>query len=356
MKQEVGRDVLGRLLINDIEIDSFDIVPNSFSDMTMMNNTDSVKVKLFNIVSHMLPRETRIELSVENYFKDDAYLLIFGGWIPCSFIKNKTILLADRNVVSEVVSRYHNGKKKKNKPDDAFDSIFLSGNVNLDITAFVLEGNKQQTPNNNMINEQVSSVTKSLKLALPNINITEYPNGNAYYYAIRDMLSDDHKKRMEFFQKTAPKLNKQFTEKSREEAVKTVFKLAEECKLKKSDIAVFLAILRITMVGKKTAAQLVLKDSQVYSDVDSYNAACDLTAIELLVNMDNFHVKNKSGYNVAFITKDKGLSLFSSLLSNTIVKGSYDGKLTVAASITAEVFDNDPVLVKMYEDWFAGKI
>lgn len=259
MRQEVGRDVLGRLLICDKVINSFDIVPNSFSDMTMMNNTNSVKVKLFNIVSHMLPRDARIELSVENYFKDDAYLLVFGGWIPCSFIKNKTILLADRNVVSEIVSRYHNGKKKKDKPDDAFDSIFLNGKFSLDINAFVLEGNKQQTPDNNMINEQVSSVKKPLKLALPNIDITEYPNGNDYYYAFRDMLADDHKKRMDFFQKTAPKLNKQFTEKSRAEAVKTVLRLAEECKLKKSDIAVFLAILRITMVGKKLLRSLFLR-------------------------------------------------------------------------------------------------
>ncbi|MDO6501219.1 hypothetical protein [Photobacterium sanguinicancri] len=356
MEQEVGRNLLGKLVVSGKTIDSFDIAPNSFADMTTMNSTDAVTVRLFDIVSYMFEKDTKIELSVKNLHKNDVFLLVFGGWIPCSFIKNNTILLADRNIVSEIVSRYQNGKKKKDKPADAFDSIFLNNKVSLDITAFVLEGNEMKIPDNGMIDEQVASVTKSLKTALPNLNITKYPNGNGYYYMFRDMLAETILKRMGFLQNVASKLNKQFTEKSREAAVKLVFCSAEELQLQKSDIAVLLALLRITMVGKKTAAQLVLKDSQVYSEVDSYNAVCDLSAIELLVNMHNFHVGNRTGYNVAFITKDKGLSLFSSLLSNTTVTGSNDGNLNVRASITGEVFDNDPVLVQMYEDWFAGKI
>jgi len=159
-----------------------------------------------------------------------------------------------------------------------------------------------------------------------------------------------------FFQKTAPLLNKQFTKKSRASAVRLVFKSADECGLGKKDIAIFLAILRITMVGKKTAAQLVLKDSQVYTEVDSYNTVCDLSAIELLINFHRYHVINESNYNVAFITKDKGLSLLCSLLSNTSITNAFNDTLEVKASITADVFDNDLDLVQIYKDWFAGKI
>lgn len=356
MVQEVGRNVFGRLDVGGISIESFDIVPNSFSDMSAMNRTNSITVKLFDIVSYILAPDATIEVSFKNYYKDDAYLLVFGGWIPCSFIKNNTILLADRNVVSEIVSRYKNGKKKNNKPEDSFDSVFLSNEFILDITAFVLEGNDQRIPDNAMIDAQITNVKTKLKSALPELNIAEYPGGNDYYYGLRNFLSEIIKKRMVFFQKVAPKLNKQFTEKSRETAVKLVLFAADECKLEKNDVAVILALLRITMVGKKTAAQLVLKDSQVYSEVDSYNTVCDLTAIEILVNLHRLHVKDKSDHNVAFITKDKGLSLFSSLLTNAEVTNAHSGKLTVTASITGEVFDNDPVLVQMYEDWFLGKL
>ena len=355
MVQEVGRGFLNKLEVGGIPLESFNIVPSSFSDMVIMNRTDSIRVKLFDIVSYILAPDVTFNLLVTNYHKDNAYLLVFGGWVPCTFIKSNTILLADRNVVSEIVSRYQNGKKKKHNPVDAFDSVFLSNEVSLDITAFVLEGNQKQIPDNAMIDEQIASVTKSLKSALPSLNITEYSNGNNYYYKFRDMLSEGIKKKMAFFQKVAPKLNKQFTEKSREKAIKLVFCSAEECELEKDDIAVLLAILRITMVGKKTAAQLVLKDSQIYSEVDSYNTVCDLTAIELLVNMHSYHVKRKSPYNVAFVTKDKGLSLLSSLLSNTVVTENCNGKLKVTASITTEIFDKDPVLVQMYKDWFSGE-
>ncbi|EGR2924066.1 hypothetical protein DLI05_24595, partial [Vibrio parahaemolyticus] len=337
MEQEVGRDWSGRLVIHGETIESFDIVPNSYTDMATMISSDSVTVRLFDIVNRMYPKNTQVELSVKNLQKNDAFLLVFGGWIPCSFIKKQTILLADRNVVSQIVSRYSNGKKKKNRPDDAFDSIFLSNKISLDITAFVLEGNENKIPDNDMIDEQIDRVTKSLKAALPRLNITKYPNGNSYYYQFRDMLAENIQRRMLFLQKIAPKLNKQFTEKSRVDAVRIVFSAAQEAQLQKNDLAVLLALLRITMVGKKTAAQLVLKDSQLYTEVDSYNAVCDLTAIELLINLHKFHAENKSGYNIAFITMDKGLSLFSSLFSNTKIASSDDENLNVRARISGEV-------------------
>ncbi|MCF5717184.1 hypothetical protein K3H30_05600 [Aeromonas veronii] len=113
MATELGRDYLGNLTIGNTSIKSFDIMPNTFSDMIEMNNTNSVNVRLFNVVRHINPRNERVELSVKNNHKDDAYLLVFGGWIPCSFIKKNTLLLADRNVISEITSRYNNGKKKK---------------------------------------------------------------------------------------------------------------------------------------------------------------------------------------------------------------------------------------------------
>ena len=59
MEQEFGRNVFGKLVVGDITIDSFDIVPNSFADMITMNTTNSVTVRLFDIISHMLPSDKR---------------------------------------------------------------------------------------------------------------------------------------------------------------------------------------------------------------------------------------------------------------------------------------------------------
>ena len=343
------------LMIGKHIIKSFDIVPNLFLDMIKMNETNKVKVQLFDIYSDTIQNDDSLELEMTNFTKDEAFLLVFGGWIPCTFIKQNTILLADRNIVSEIIRRYKNGRKKINEELDSFDNIFLNNNIMLDISAFVIEGNERKIPTNSMIDEQVSTVTRDIKLALPNLKIAIYPKNNTYYHNIKNFLKPIIEYRMIFLQEIAPKLNKQFTEKSREEAVNLVFKTAKKIKLKKDDIVIILALLRILMKGKKTAAQLLLKDSQTYSEENAYNAAFDLSTIEMLINLYTYHEKN-TNYNIALITKDKGLSLFNSLFYNTIIGNRADGKMQVKAKIPYSIFSDDEYLLETYQKWLKEDI
>ncbi|MDO9103394.1 MAG: hypothetical protein Q7U57_00395 [Methylovulum sp.] len=352
MNDDVKCDHDGNLTIQNHVLKSFDIVPNSFLDMQQMIESNKVKVRLYNIQSDTLHKDDKVELEITNFVKNDVFLVVFGGWIPCTFIKRRTILLADRNVVTEITSRYEGGVKKCSKTLDSFDSIFLQNkSVSIDISAFVIEANERKIPTNNMIDQQVANVKESLKRALPSLEICTYPGGNSYYHNLKDGLESVMKNRMTFLQEVMPKLNKQFTEKSRKEAVNIVFEAAKKIQLCKSDIVIILALLRITMAGKKTAAQLVLKDSQIYTEDKAYNAVCDLSAIELLFNLHNFHEKKKSCYNIALITKDKGLSLFSSLFSNTEISGSNEDNLQVNAKILYPVFGDDNDLLNTYEKW-----
>lgn len=341
----------GNFRIGEYIIKSFDIVPNSFEDMIQMNKTNKIKVQLFDIQSDTIHNDDSVELEMINLIKNEAFLLVFGGWIPCTFIKQKTILLADRNIVSEIIRRYKNGLKKVKEELDSFDNIFLNNiNIMLDISAFVIEGNERKIPTNCMIDEQVSSTIKDIKSALPNLEIATYPNGNTYYYNLKNALQPSMKNRTIFLQKIASSLNKQFTKKSREKAIDMVFETAKEIELGKNDIVIILALLRILMKGKKTAAQLLLKDSQSFSEENAYNAAFDLTTIEMLYNLDEYHRKNTS-YNIALITQDRGLSLFSSLFNNTKISGRTNGKVQVKATIPYSVFNEDEDLLKNYEKW-----
>ena len=161
---------------------------------------------------------------------------------------------------------------------------------------------------------------------------------------------------MTFLQNIAPNLNKQFIEKSREKAVNIVFQTAKDMEFKRDDFVIILALLRILMKGKKTAAQLVLKDSQSYSEENAYNAAFDLSTIEMLINLDTFHKSEKTNYNIALITQDKGLSLFSSLFNNTKISSKSEGKIQVKAKIPYSVFSDDEDLLKYYEKWLNGEV
>lgn len=290
-----------------------------------------------------------------NLIKNEAFLLVFGGWIPCTFIKQNTILLADRNIVSEIIRRYKNGIKKINEEVDSFDDIFLNQNIQLDISAFVIEGNERKIPTNSMIDEQVTVAIKDIKSALPNLQIALYPNGNKYYHDLKNALEPIIKIRMAFLQDIAPKLNKQFTKKTRKVAIDIVFETAKKIGLEKTDFAIILALLRIMIEGKKTAPQLLLKDSQNYSEENAYNAVCDLSVIEMLINLHTYHEKN-THYNIALITQDKGLSLFSSLFYNIKINTRVEGKIQLTAKILYSVFSDDEDLVKVYEKWLKGEV
>lgn len=345
------------LRIGEHIIKSFDIAPNSFEDMIQMNKTNKVKVNLFNIQSDTIHKDDNVELEMISFIKNEAFLIVFGGWIPCTYIKQNTILLADRNVVSEIRRRYKNGIKKVNEPLDSFDNIFLNNNIDimLDISPFVVEGNKQQIPTNKMIDEEINNAIRDIKSALPNLKIATYPNGNTYYYQFRDKLKPIIEKRIKFLQIIAPKLNKQFTVKSRESAIKIIFETAKEMQVPKDDFIIILVLLKVLMKGKKTAAQLVLKDSQLYSEENAYNAAFDLSTIEMLYGLDEYHKKN-TNYNIALITQDKGLSLFSSLFNNTKITGRTNGKVQIKATIPYGVFSDDENLLEQYKKWINGEI
>ena len=323
--------------------------------MIQMNETNKIKVKLFNIKSDTINDDANVKLEMTNLIKNEAFLLVFGGWMPCAFIKKNTILLADRNIVSEIIRRYKNGIKKINEEVDSFDDIFLNQNIQLDISAFVIEGNERKIQTNNMIDGQVNIAIKDIQSALPNLKIAIYPDGYKYYHDLKNLLEPTMKIRMAFLQDIAPKLNKQFTKKTRKVAIDIVFKTAKEIGLEKTDFVIILALLRIMMEGKKTAPQLLLKDSQNYSEENAYNAVYDLSVIEMLINLHTYHEKNTK-YNIALITQDKGLSLFSSLFYNTKINSRVEGKIQLTAKILYSVFSDDEDLVKVYEKWLKGEV
>ncbi len=238
-------------------------------------------------------------------------------------------------------------KKKVNEEFDSFDNIFLNMNICLDLLPFVLEGNAQKLPENEQIDEQYNSAYNDIKLALPELNIATYPA--EYYYKMKNTLAPIINKRIIFLQKIAPKINKQFRDENKEEAVKLVFKAAEEANLKKDDLVVLLALLRIIIKGNKSPAQLVLKDSQNYSKENAYNAIFDLVTIEFLINYDSFY--HSTQYKKAFITRDKGLSLFSSMFNNIKISSAVKGKLVITSTLPSEIFGNDEKLINLYKKW-----
>jgi hypothetical protein len=346
-KSIIGIDNSGNILISnteygDLVISSYDIEPNNYHDIIRMEQSNKIKIRLFNVRAEGFDEPLSLEMNIINDSLHEAFILVKNGWIPCNFMKKNTQLIADRNIIPKIQYRYYLNDKKGTKEYDYFDSIFLNNNqLKVDLTCWVLEANERKIPSIETMDKQLSNAKNILKLSLPDIKIVEYPGGNTYYHNLSNFIKETIETRMDFIFKSAPLINRNFTRETRKDIIKNIFTLADECKLKRTDIAVMLVFLKINIDGKHNPAGKVIKDSQNYTLEDAYNTACDLEAIELLINTIRFHENNKSKYNIAFITEDKGLAKLGALILNYRNDKTDGTNISVTSSFPMDIFSNN---------------
>ncbi len=349
----IGRDDLGNLIITmvddrEIVIYDFSIIPNDYHSLREMMETRTADVRLYNVRAIGEQEPFSLELKITYLNDQDTFLIVDGGWIPLSFISRKALLLADRNIISTIQYRYSLGILKKVVPPNDFDAVFLQpAGIEIDISLFSIESNQRKIPDRKTMDEQISIAKDILRYSLPELKRAIYPNADNYFFGLFDMLKFGLSDRTNFFTDVAAGLNRGFTPSKRKEYVPFIFSKAKENGLENNDIAVLLALLRIYMSGKKTAATQVIKESQTFREEDGYNVACDLMALEVLMNYISFHKKEKSAYIPCFITKDKGLAQIAALMMNIKSQTSDGEKASVTTTFPLDIFSDEREMQEM---------
>lgn len=348
-----ARDDLGNLIITmvddkEIVIHDFSVMPNDYHSLREMMETGTADIRLYNVRAIGVQEPFRLELKITYLSEQDTFLIVDGGWIPLSLISRKALLLADRNVISKIQYRYSLGTLKKDIPPNDFDAVFLQPvGIEIDISLFSIESNQSKIPDRGTMDEQISIAKDILRYSLPGLKRAIYPNADNYFFDLFEMLKPGLINRTNFFMDVAAGLNREFTPSKRNEYVPFIFSKAKDNGLENTDIAVLLAFLRITMLGKKTAATQVIKESQTFRVKDGYNVACDLMALEVLMNYISFHKKNKSAYIPCFITKDKGLAQIAALMMNIKSHTSDDEKASITVTLPLDIFSDEREVQKM---------
>lgn len=354
---EAGRDGDGNIFVKETElgnltINSYEIVPNSYAELCAMMESNTVTIRLNNASAFEVRDAINIEFDITYDDKQDCYVLTNGGWHPLSLLPKNTLVLADKNIISRMQYRYFLGVKKEGIGPDYFDSVFLHNNkMVFDVTLFALEGNQKKPPTASMIDEQIKIAERIIRNALPDIEVAIFPGGSRYCHTLSEKMRPQMLKRMDFLLEIAPLINREVTSKIRKSLAEKVFDTAKKHKLNATDFAVILVFLRVTMVGKKTAATEVIKESQNYSIEDAYNTAADLMALEILINYIHLHERIKKGMNVVYITKDKGIAKIGALILNHSNRHSDGETKTLSVSFPLYIFANDEEtqqLVKQY--------
>lgn len=112
-----------------------DIVPRGFHELVAASPDRPLTISLEMYNGRILQTDiadidqggfARISATLESPFTSRAIGLVRGGWLPSPLAATKpgSTMLVDRNVVTEIVSRFEGGRTKGREPDflDLFDN------------------------------------------------------------------------------------------------------------------------------------------------------------------------------------------------------------------------------------------
>lgn len=145
--------------------------------------------------------------TLESKFTSRAIGLVRGGWLPSSLAAGlpDTIILVDRNVVSEIFRRFSGGRKTGTEPD--FLDLFAGSRVLINPLLFAMEGNARGIPTPDLVRAQLEEATKKLRAALPSARVIGGAAGLAGALGLLDESRVSFQRKQQFLLRIAAALS-----------------------------------------------------------------------------------------------------------------------------------------------------
>lgn len=231
------------------------------------------------------------------------------------FALSGALVLADRNMISHISSRFSQGKlveRPTHKPDFFDLTILHDYQATFNLSPFALEGNLKRRPSRSEVVDQLQEADRKILEALPNVNRT--PINDVTVDGIMGLISDSQdtfRKRINFLMSSVHLLGSTAGKMRRRETWTEIIKLADKSQLQRTDICVVAAISSATASGTCNPARGILKPKENYAEEDAYNALCDIQLISLLIHALHDFPTEK----IVLLTKDISLAKFWSGIS-----------------------------------------
>lgn len=242
---------------------------------------------------------------LENSLKLDLFCLVPGGWLPPGMVMGERVTyILDRNAVSILL-----GEMRRTERDERFISFLDSQYAVVDPLMHLFEDISAVRGFGDVA--RLVDVNKSIAAVMPKARQVPYAtiNRNAFL----ENLTHFHSKRQryaEFFLRIAKYIEAPVSRKKAPEISRLIAKEATTLDLHRHSFAFLAAISSILVPNGKSPAKLIIKPKRAYTKVDAYNAASDITALEILLDEQRKSLNNP----VCFCTGDRALTLFWSAL------------------------------------------
>src|SRR3546814_9777104 len=120
-----------------------------------------------------LSRRFNLDATLETHFTANSIGLVIGGWLPSMLaaVSENSAILLDRNVVTEIVSRFDSGETK-GRPADFID--MLAGmDVSINPGLYAMEGSLRRIPDSAHVREELAWATARIARALPKAKLMD---------------------------------------------------------------------------------------------------------------------------------------------------------------------------------------
>ncbi|MDV3456828.1 hypothetical protein RZN05_07530 [Sphingomonas sp. HF-S4] len=291
-----------------------DIAPRSYEELASakLHQAISIPLEMYNgriletnIEGIDVSKYANLKAKLESPFTAKAIGLVRGGWLPSGLAasRSNSVVLPDRNIVSEIVGRFDDGKKTGRDPD--FLDLFENSQVQINPMLFPLEGNGRSLPDATLATSQLEEAVIKLGKALPTATLMVGPESLKGLLGLIEDIRPIMMREQAFLRRVAPMLANQIARNKVDARWDEVLEAARETGVPMDSLAVIAALSTVANSGACPARKL-LKFHAAYTDADAYNALSDLNTLKVLI----YCFALAPDLNTQLCTGDRNLALF----------------------------------------------
>lgn len=257
--------------------------------------------------SPVQPSQATVSFTLDSPFSSNVIALVDGGWLPMVWAARDRIILADRNVVTEIQSRFQEGKKRTDVRDDDFIDFLTKWPIRINPLLYTMEGNQQRHPTDEEAKAQILEAVQKIKRALPNATIE--PDSVTGLPGIIGLIQDsiaDMERKTQFLISVAPSLMAPASKDRRAAMWGWILAKADETGVPRRSLPVLAALSCLACQQALNPTKQLLKPSHHFDKKQAYNALCDLRALELFV----YALAQFPELPATLCTKDRHMALF----------------------------------------------
>jgi hypothetical protein len=210
----------------------------------------------------------------------------------------------DRNIVTEIVGRFDDGKTTGAEPD--FLDLFANRAVRINPILYAMEGNGRSIPTPQLVRDLLEEAVTKLGAALPLAKLIE---GSASIQGALGLIEESRAgvaRKQQFLMQIAPNIAAPVGAKIMRGRWDEVLAAADDCAVSRSSLVVLAALSSIVVPNGKSPAKRLLKIKPDYRAEDAYNALVDLRSLEFLIYMFALFPSQP----ILLCTADRDLALF----------------------------------------------